>query len=1086
MIRRSVGALSASLLLIATIVPAGVNAQPPARPQTDLPSSIAADRLSKPVRDKNVAERGKVALNLEAAHGKIRVFVRLRNTPAAEFAAGGPAAVLAQARTNRSQQAGLIARAGKLDKNVKVLGRTDRASNVVALRIDASKIKDLAKDPSVVAISPVVDYQMALSETVPYIGGTAVQRAGFKGAGIKVGVVDSGIDYTHKAFGGAGTTAAYEAAYGTATTDPKNTTTDGLFPTARVVGGFDFVGESWPGPDPNAPEAEKPDPDPIDFEGHGTHVADIIGGAKGVAPRVKLYALKVCSAVDTLCSGVGLLQAVDWAVDPNHNGNTRDHLDILNMSLGSDYSSAFIDDLSLAVDRATMVGVLTVAASGNGGDKPYISGTPAAARTALSVAQTQVPSALAFPLVVDSPPAIAGIYPNTANLDFAPLGSGFAGNVAYVGRGCPAGSVDGQPGADTYLANPSGLVALIDRGACNVSLKVDRAAKAGAIAVLIGLVAPGDASSFSLGGGDTFVPSLVITQDLSLAIQANIGAPVHVSVSSAVSIPLKGGMVGSSSRGPSIDLNLIKPEIGAPGASVSAVAGSGTGTEAFGGTSGATPMVAGSAALLIDAYPNRNVHEIKSLLMNTAETKIYNNLANTPGYLAPITRIGGGEVRVDRALRSPAAAWDRYAKTGDLSFGFVDASKPLTTITKWVRIKNYTNRTLRYAISPRFRYANDRLNGAIKIAVPSRVTLAPRATRVIQVKLTINGRKLRDWSLDSGPAALDARALDLLEYDGYLSFNNLATHRDDTKPLHVAWQVLPRLSGNVTTPSTSLVADGTVSGGDFDGLPAALTTLVNHGVGTATIDQYSLVGTSPALPPAVRGSNQPVIDIKGVGVQTFPVPANTACDTVDSFVYVIAVSSWHRETIGSYPGQFAAFLDTTGDGDADFVVFNAPLSGPATIGDVRTLAWVQDLGTGDASAFFFADHGTNDSNMVLPFCGDQIGLDATAFFQPMTMTVAAFDAYYTGNLTDLIEDIPVAPLGERFFGVFGDPIDQNYAFGDVAPGATADLTIVDFGASGTNPGESGVLLLLNAGRGDTRGGALKGKDALQIQVTGGP
>ena len=1078
MIRRSLGALSASLVLIATIVPAGVNAQPPARPQATLPSSIKSDRLTKPVRDKNVAERGKVSLSLNGLHGKVRVFVRLSNTPAADFSAGGASAVLTQVRTNRSQQAGLIARAGKLDKSVKVLGRTDRASNVVALRIDASKIKELARDPAVVAISPVVDYQLALSETVPYIGGTAVQRAGFKGAGIKVGVVDSGIDYTHKEFGGPGTIAAYQAAYGTATTDPKNTTRDGLFPTARVVGGYDFIGESWPGTDPNNPEAEKPDPDPIDFEGHGTHVADIIGGTKGVAPKVKLYALKVCSAVDTACSGVGLLQAVDWAVDPNHNGNTRDHLDILNMSLGSDYGSAFIDDLSLAVDRASRVGVLTVAASGNGGDKPYISGTPAAAKSALSVAQTQVPSALAFPLVVASPPAIAGTYPNTATLDWAPLGSGFVGDVAYVGRGCPAGTVDGQPGEDTYLANPSGKVALIDRGDCNISDKVSRAAHAGAVAVLIGLVSPGDPPSFSIGGGDLFVPSLVITQNLSQSIKDNIAAPVHVSVSNAVTIPLKGGIVGSSSRGPSIDLNLIKPEIGAPGASVSAIAGSGTGSEAFGGTSGATPMVTGSAALLFDAYPRRTVAEIKSLLMNTAETKIYNNLANTPGYLAPITRIGGGEVRVDRALRSPAAAWDRFANTGDLSFGFVDASKPVTTLTKWVRIKNYSNKTLRYAIGSRFRYANDRLNRAIKVTVPSRITLAPHTSRTIKVKLTIYGSRLRQWSLDSGPAAVDPRALDLLEYDGYLSFNNLASHRDDRKQLHVAWQVLPRLSGNTTAASTSLVADGT-----FAGLPAADTTLTNHGVGTATIDQYSLVGTSPILPPAVRGSNQPVIDIKAVGVQTFPVPANTACDTVDSFVYVIAFSAWERETIGSYPGQFAAFLDVSGTPDPDFVVFNAPLSNPGTTGDVRTLAWVENLDTGDASAFFFADHGTNDSNMVLPFCADQIGLDATAIGGSLTMTAAAFDAYYTGNLTDLITDIPVVPGGERFLGIFNG---TDVASGDVAPGATADLAIVDFGSAGTNPSETGVLLLLNAGRGDTRGGALKGRDALQIQVTGGP
>ena len=1081
MIRRSVVALGASALLIATLAPAVVNAQDPARPQLSLPSSLKQDRLPKPLRDTRVAERNKVALSLKAAKGDVRVFVRLSSTPAAAFGDRGAAAVMSQVRVNKTQQAGLIAAARRLDAGVTILGRTDRASNVVAMRIAASKIAALAKDPRVVAISPVVDYEKALSETVPYIGGTTVQRAGFKGAGIKVGVVDSGIDYTHKEFGGPGTVGAYQAAYGTTTTDPKNTTTDGLFPTARVVGGYDFVGETWPGTDPDDPEAENPDPDPIDFDGHGTHVADIIGGTKGVAPKVRLYALKVCSAVAPGCSGVGLLEAVDWAVDPNHNGSTKDHLDILNMSLGSDYSSAFIDDLSRAVDQASRVGVLTVASAGNGGDKPYISGTPAAARTALSVAQTQVPSALAFPLVVNSPPAIAGPYTNTATLDFAPLGSGFSGDVAYVGRGCPAGSVDGQPGEDTYLDDPAGKVALIDRGDCNVSLKVDRAAKAGASAVLIGLIAPGDAASFSLGGGDTFVPSLVITQDLSLAIQDNL--PVHVSVSNSVSIPLKGGVVGSSSRGPSIDLNTIKPEIGAPGASVSAVVGSGDGSEAFGGTSGAAPMVSGSAALLLDAFPHRTVGEIKSLLMNTAETKIYNNLANTPGYLAPITRIGGGEVRVDRALKSPAAAWDRTAHSGDLSFGFVDITKPVTTITKWVRIKNYTNRTLRYSITPRFRYANDRTNGAIKLTTPSRISLAPHTQRTFKVTLRVNGAKLRAWALDSGPAALDARALDRLEYDGYITFNNLATHKDDKKQLHLAWHVLPRQSGKVTAASTSLVADGTISGGPLDGVPGAKTTLTNSGVGTATIDQYSLVGTSPVLPPAVRGSNQPVIDIRSVGVQTFPVPANTACDAVASFVYVVAVNDWERETIGSYPGQIAVFLDTKGDSDPDYVVFNAPLSGPATSGDVRTLSWVEDLVTGDASAYFFADHATNDTNMVLPFCADQIGLDATALGSSIRMSVAAFDAYYTGALTDLIEDIAVGFGTERFLAQFGG---TDLVSTDLAPHATTDLEVADFGTTGTNASETGVLLIDNASRGATRGGSPKGWDATRIDVTAGP
>ncbi len=94
----------------------------------------------------------------------------------------------------------------------------------------------------------------------------------------------------------------------------------------------------------------------------------------------------------------------------------------------------------------------------------------------------------------------------------------------------------------------------------------------------------------------------------------------------------------------------IKPEIGAPGASVSAQVATGDGETAFGGTSGATPMVAGAAALLIEAYPDRAPEQIKAMLMNSAETEIFTNPALSPGELAPITRIAAGELRVDRAF----------------------------------------------------------------------------------------------------------------------------------------------------------------------------------------------------------------------------------------------------------------------------------------------------------------------------------------------------------------------------------------------------------------------------------------------------
>ncbi len=246
---------------------------------------------------------------------------------------------------------------------------------------------------------PIFNYELDLSETVPYIGAAAVQAGGFDGTGIDVAVIDSGIDYTHENFGGAGTAAAYTAAYGTTTGDARNKTLDGLFPTTKVVAGSDFVGEGWP------TTALAPDPDPIDCGpaaiplpcagGHGSHVSDIIlgiGPNKGVAPGAKLFSYKACSAVSTSCSGVALLQAVAASLDPNGDGSIADRVDVINLSLGSSYGQEE-DDLSFALKNASDAGAVVVAAAGNAADRPYIVGSPSTQAEVISVAQTQVPSA---------------------------------------------------------------------------------------------------------------------------------------------------------------------------------------------------------------------------------------------------------------------------------------------------------------------------------------------------------------------------------------------------------------------------------------------------------------------------------------------------------------------------------------------------------------------------------------------------------------------------------------------------------------------------------------------------------------------
>ena len=140
----------------------------------------------------------------------------------------------------------------------------------------------------------------------------------------------------------------------------------------------------------------------------------------------------------------------------------------------------------------------------------------------------------------------------------------------------PGGFRAGLAPADPILNSPAGKIALIDRGGCSVSLKVDRAVDAGATGVLIGLVAPGDAVSFSFGGGDTLRsdagdPAVAVECDQGAAERGADGQCLDLPASA---IPLVGSMASTSSRGPSV-LQTIKPEIGAPGASVSAEVGHG-------------------------------------------------------------------------------------------------------------------------------------------------------------------------------------------------------------------------------------------------------------------------------------------------------------------------------------------------------------------------------------------------------------------------------------------------------------------------------------------------------------------------------
>jgi minor extracellular serine protease Vpr len=1021
----------------------------------ELPASITGLKLDAPLELDGLSIAS-LDPSLLYAEGAGKVIVRLARPSVSEQGLVDNAA--ARERENlRQQQAALLSRVLALDPNARVIAQVQIVLNAVFVEVDASILPQLAQDPAVLRIAPVGNYEMDLSETVPYIGASAVQDYGFTGSGIKVAVLDSGIDYTHAALGGSGDPADY------ASNDPT-IIEPGTFPTAKVVGGYDFVGSVWPdGP-------EMPDADPLDDGpggGHGTHVAHIIGGFGGVAPGVDLYAVKVCSSVSTSCSGIALIRGMEFAANPNGDGRLSDRVDIINMSLGSSYGQPFDDDLSAAVDNATKLGILTVASAGNSSDKPYANGTPAAAPTALSVAQTAVPSAVLPLMEVLSPASIAGYYPVVFQPWSAPLttvieaplqyGDGAGGNLL----GCdpfPAGSLAGK-------------IVLVNRGVCSFSIKIANIGAAGGLVGIIGLVAPGDPFEGGYGGGDVTIPGYMISQSISTLLKSALPAGVVVRFDPAIGIPLAGSMVGSSSRGPQHEsTTLIKPEIGAPGASVSAIAGTGTGEGPFGGTSGAAPMVTGSAALLLEGFggtkatakgtpPGLSVGhglsplELKALLMNNAETEIVNDPLT--GALAPITRIGGGEVRVDRALLAPAAAWDSEVPSGSLSFGFVDVADELVTLTKTVSIRNYDNTQRTYTVTPTFRFEDDALNGAVSVSAPSSVLVRPGLGRdtTFTVTLTIDGALLRGNFMNSGSQGADPASLTTNEYDGYLVLD------DGLQPIHLAWHVLPRKAANVA-PDT------------FDLVPGSFPQVIglnNTGVGTAQNDAYALLAVSEDLPEGVYGGQSPTPDIRAVGINTFPVPAGY-CSADPSFIWAFAVNTWERQE-HLLPVSHQVWLDTDRDGIDDYVVLNRDASGLSTISDGRQLAWVLNLATGSASAFFYAEHATNTGNTALYICGEQVGMNAADLLATQVdMDVVAQDFYF-GGPGDIVEGLTVTPLGERFYGVANDLPGKAYD--------AAGLAVYDFGLFPGNSPELGLLLFSNGDRGaGNRGGATQATEAL--------
>ena len=365
----------------------------------------------------------------------------------------------------------------------KVLARFHGALNGVKVEIHPSQIGALAALPGVQKVLPVGTYHLNNIVGVPFIGAPDVWQGtpGFRGEHIKIAIIDTGIDYTHANFGGPGTAAAYAAAKATDTA-PADAALFG--PDApKVKGGTDLVGDNY---DPRSKDpainTPMPDPNPLDCNGHGSHVAGIAAGfgvtaagatyhgpydssiyrapdsftiGPGVAPQADLYAVRVFGCNAPASTDV-IVEAIDWAVQHD--------MDVINMSLGADEATGDAA-AALASTNAANAGIIVVASAGNAGPVPYIVGSPASGDGAIAVAATDAHASYPGATVTLTPgtPLVA------QNSNGAPLPTGTLPIVVLPdnkGTGSSGISLGCDPAEYTAAGVAGKLVVVVRGGHC--------------------------------------------------------------------------------------------------------------------------------------------------------------------------------------------------------------------------------------------------------------------------------------------------------------------------------------------------------------------------------------------------------------------------------------------------------------------------------------------------------------------------------------------------------------------------------------------------------------------------------------------
>jgi subtilisin family serine protease len=962
-----------------------------------------------------------------------------------------------QLATVRTAQSRVIA---GLPMATHVLYKTHAALAAVAVYTNVANLPALQRISGVAHVYPIAPKKPSNSYAVHLVKAPEVwDTYGDTGDGSSIAIIDTGVDYTHADFGGPGTTAAYNAALATDDQDPTYPDTNKISTQS-----YDFAGDAYNADptDPNYDPVPAPDNNPLDCNSHGTHTAGTAAGygenpdgttytgdyttlggmsssdyqalfriGPGMAPLAKIYSYKVfgCAGSTDLVGA-----AIDQATDPNSDGDTADHVDVISMSLGADFASPQDGD-SVESNAASALGVSVVAAAGNAGDVFDIGGSPGNAQSVIGVAASVDAYNQIDSLTVSAPLSIAGDYgaERSVAYDWA-NDPDLSGDLVALSDATNKDGCDPLNGTDAAAVN--GKVAFLEWTDNDTNRRCGSVARSANVeaAGAIGAVFADDQEAFEAGiTGSADIPVVMVTKSAGDAIRAQLGTGVTVSGTTANGFSLvltqnDDKVAGFTSRGIR-EAGNVKPDVSGVGVSVFS-AGMGTGNDGLNdsGTSMATPQVAGLDALIRNENPGWSPEEVKADIMNTADQDLFTGDNHTGDTFAP-GRVGAGRIDAKAALDSQVLAYvtdDPGAVSA--SFGPLAVTGP-TTLTKTIKVDNQSGSSETYDVS----YDPiTEVSGVDYSVSPDQVTVAAGDSATVTLTLTIADPTALTKTLDPTMDALQGGLP--RDFVAEASGRVLFAPEDASPILRVPVYSSPRPASSMTQASSLDMPSGAIQTKAL-----ALTgTGVDQPAGDEPVQSlvagFELQDVSPALPNCsnvivtgcVHASDEKAADIKYVGTTSDAPQLVAASDDplVDGEEYfaITTQGPWHTP---ASQNEYDIYIDSDGDGVADEIVFNTRLSATSDV----FVSEVYDVNLGEVIDAWVINDRFADTD--------------TAVFDSDTLVMPVF-----------IEDLPgISDTHSRIhygivsFGSFsGDPVD----FAGFDPN-TGDLTL---SADVLNPGVS--------------------------------